>query len=95
MNNPGVYIIQSEKNGRYYVGSTGNFEQRLEFHNKGLVKATANIRPLLLKVFVTCDSITEAKQAEYRLKKYKRRDILEKVIKDGIFPWNYLDTMPV
>jgi len=85
-----VYILQSEKNGRYYVGSTGNIEQRLEFHNKGLVKATASIRPLFLKIFIACNNITEAKQAEYRLKKYKRRDILEKVTKDGLFPWQYM-----
>ncbi|OGF69428.1 hypothetical protein A3H65_04280 [Candidatus Giovannonibacteria bacterium RIFCSPLOWO2_02_FULL_45_14] len=89
MKQTGVYILQSLKNGFYYTGSTDNIENRLTIHNKGWVKATKNMRPLLLMRFVSCNSITEAKSLEYRLKKYKRRDILERVIEDGIFPWDY------
>lgn len=92
MKQPGVYILQSIKNSRYYVGSTDNMNERLKIHNSGWVKATANIVPLELRVFVSCLSITEARQSEYRLKKYKRKDILEKVIKDGLFPWQYMPT---
>lgn len=85
----GVYILQSLKNGHYYTGSTSNIEKRLIIHNKGLVKSTKNLRPLRLMVFVSCDSEAEARRYEYRLKKYKRRDILERVIGDGMFPWDY------
>lgn len=90
MKQPGVYILQSVKNGRYYVGSTDDVNERLKTHNSGWVKATVNMKPLELRVFIPCQNITEAKQAEYRLKKYKRRDILEKVTKDGLFPWQYM-----
>jgi len=51
--------------------------------------ATRNTRPFMLRVFIRCPNLTEAKGAEYRLKKYKRRDIIEKVIRDKIFPWNH------
>ena len=85
----GVYIIQSTKNGYYYIGSTDNLERRLIQHNKGLVKATKNLRPLEIRCFIPCGNLTEAKQSEYRLKTYKRKDILEKVITDKTFPWNY------
>ena len=87
--NPVVYILKSIKNGRYYIGSTGNIERRLEEHNAGKVYATSKTKPWSLGIFISCSNLTEAKQCEYRLKKYKRRDIVEKVIKDGIFPWNY------
>lgn len=89
MKNFVVYILQSEKNGRYYVGSTYNIERRISEHNIGKVASTRNIKPWVVKVFVECNSITEARSNEYRLKKYKRRDILEKVIRDKIFPWDY------
>ena len=85
----GVYIIQSLKNGRYYVGSTQDFESRIKYHNEGRVPSTKHLRPWVLKVLLPCSSITLAKQSEFRLKKYKRRDILEKVILDKTFPWEY------
>ena len=89
MEQAGVYILQSDKNGRYYIGSTNNIKERLGIHNSGRVKSTVNLRPFVLKVFIVCLNSTEAKRAEYRLKKYKRRDILEKVINDSTFPWEH------
>ena len=89
MKNPGVYILESLKNKRYYIGSTDSINRRIHEHNLGKVASTCNMRPWSLKIFIACRSLTEAKQFEYRLKKYKRKDIVEKVIIDGIFPWNY------
>ncbi len=86
---PGVYILRSLKNGTFYTGSTNDVDERLVRHNSGRVSYTANNRPYELARFITCSSITEAKGFEYRLKKYKRRDIIEKVINDGVFPWEY------
>lgn len=89
MKNFGVYILESQKNGRYYVGSTDDIDRRINEHNIGKVFSTRNMRPWFVKVFVECGNLTEARSSEYRLKKYKRKDILDKVIKDKIFPWNY------
>jgi len=85
----GVYILKSLKNNSYYVGSTSNIDRRLSQHNSGLSYSTKKLIPLVLVSFIPCDSLKEARANEYRLKKYKRKDILEKVIKDKIFPWNY------
>ena len=85
MKNFGVYILESQKNNRYYIGSTDNIERRIVEHNIGKVISTRNTRPWVFKVFIRCNSLGEAKSNEYRLKKYKRRDILEKVIKDRMF----------
>ncbi len=92
MQQTGVYILQSQRNGRYYIGSTDNLERRIGEHNMGLVRATSFIRPLVLKRFIECKDISEARKAEYRLKRYKSRDIVEKVIESGILPWEYKST---
>jgi putative endonuclease len=43
-----AYILKSEKDGRYYYGSSENIERRIARHNKGDVKATKSRRPLIL-----------------------------------------------
>lgn len=86
---PGVYILQSNKNCRYYIGSTNDISKRVIYHNSGRVFSTKNLRPWELRIFIECENITIAKSNEFRLKKYKRRDIVEKVIEDGLFPWEY------
>jgi putative endonuclease len=85
----GVYILQSDKNKSYYIGSTIDIGKRLYYHNSGWVRATKNNKPFELVRFIPCRDLTEAKRAEYRFKKYKRRDIIERTIRDGIFPWEY------
>lgn len=92
MRQPGVYILQSLKNARYYTGSTDEVEKRLKQHNAGKVKATLFIRPLELKAFIPCTTLKEARQAEYRLKRYKRKDIIELVIESKMLPWKYRKT---
>jgi putative endonuclease len=87
--NPVVYILQSKKNNRFYIGSTNDIDRRLEQHNKGLVISTKNIRPLELKAILPCDTIDEARIYEHKLKDYKSRKIVEKVIVSKIFPWKY------
>jgi len=81
-NQPGMYIIQSRKNSKYYIGSTENISSRLMVHNNGEVKATKLLIPWELKFFQLCHSIRGARQLEYRLKKLKRKDIIEGIIKE-------------
>ena len=78
-----VYILKSEKNGRYYIGSTKNVEQRLQKHNHGYVKSTRATRPFKIVLVQQYPTITKAKQIEYKIKKLKRRDYIEKMIQDG------------
>ena len=40
-----VYILESEKSGRHYVGLTSNLKRRLTEHNEGKVKSTKRYRP--------------------------------------------------
>jgi len=40
-----VYIIQSQKDGSYYTGSTENLKRRLSEHNRGDVRFTSSKIP--------------------------------------------------
>jgi len=79
MSKLGVYFLRC-KNGRYYIGSTNDLERRFDEHGRGHVRATRDVRPLEVVFFQSCDSIKYARQLELRLKKLKRRDIIERII---------------
>ena len=87
-NKIGVYILEC-CNNRYYIGSTINFDIRIQEHQNGRVTATKYVLPVILRRFIPCNNLTEARQSEYRLKKYKNKKITEKIIKSGNFPWDY------
>ena len=78
-----VYILQSEINKRYYIGSTENLERRFEEHNSGKSRYTKLTKPFKLVFSQEFDSFIQAQHIERKLKSFKRRDILERIIKDG------------
>ena len=82
INSQGVYILQSQKNNRFYIGSTENIQRRFKEHCDGLVFSTKNIRPLELVFFQNYICIKEARKIEYKLKKLKSRKIIEQIIAD-------------
>jgi putative endonuclease len=79
----GIYILRSDKNNRYYIGSTKNLEIRFQEHSVGLVKSTKFLRPLKIVFFQGYAKLSDARKIEFKLKKLKRRDYIEKIIKDG------------
>jgi putative endonuclease len=77
-----LYILQSEKTGKYYVGESSDFEKRLEKHIAGKTsygKRNAGIK-LVFKEAVSNRS--EAKKLESFLKRQKSRKFIDKFI-DG------------
>jgi putative endonuclease len=79
-----VYILKSLKNDKYYIGSTTDIRKRLRQHESGNVKATRNIQPIKLEFFQEYDSFGLARKIEYRLKSFKRKDFIEKILQDKI-----------
>ncbi|MCK4905763.1 GIY-YIG nuclease family protein [bacterium] len=77
-----VYILQSGRNGRYYIGSTNNIDRRFKEHVEGIVKATCNLRPLLLVFQQEYKTLLEARRVERKLKRFKRKDIIKRIIKE-------------
>ncbi len=59
-----TYILKSEKDGRYYYGSTSELDKRIRSHNSGKVKSTKNRRPLKLHYTEEFEGKTEAIERE-------------------------------
>ena len=77
-----VYIIQRVEKDEFYVGSAYNPKLRLAQHNRGNVKATKYKRPYKLVFQQEFDSLDQAKKVEYKLKSWKRKDFVEKIVND-------------
>ncbi len=78
-----MYILKSEKLNRYYIGSSDAPERRLvNQHNKGFVKSTKSGIPWDMVFQQEYIDLTTARKIEYKLKTYKSRKIIEKIIKN-------------
>lgn len=78
-----VYIIQSIRSGRFYIGVSGDVVYRLTEHNEGKVISTRNRGQWELRLVKGYPNERYAKQIEYKWKKLKSRRIIEKIIADG------------
>ena len=76
-----VYVIQSEKDGRRYIGYTTDVEKRLMYHNEGLNKSTKNRGPFKLIYKEERASKSEALKRERLLKRQKGGVTLTKVLR--------------
>lgn len=75
-----MYILQSEKDGRYYIGSTDDLGKRLARHNSGYSRYTKNRGPFKLVYKEEFASRSNAKKREYYIKSLKSRPAIEKLI---------------
>jgi len=76
------YILQSMKNNKYYIGSTEDLLKRLKKHNSGLVKSTKSYVPWQLIYYEEYNTNKEAINREKQIKSWKKRVVIEKLIKD-------------
>ncbi len=59
-----VYVLQSEKDKRFYVGTTAEIDRRLTEHEQGKVISTKHRRPLKLLCFEAYMTKQEALRRE-------------------------------
>ena len=71
------YVLLSEKDGKFYIGSTGDSRERLQEHTKGRVRSTAYRRPLRLIYYEGCLSEDDACRRERYLKTGRGRRYLK------------------
>lgn len=78
-----VYLLKSEKDGKFYIGSTSNLKTRFKEHNDGKVKSTIYRRPMKLIYYEAYTDENIARKRERQLKNGKanmslRERLLEK-----------------
>jgi putative endonuclease len=78
-----VYILYSEKLGKYYIGHTNNLERRLFEHNIGHEKYTRSGLPWKVMYSKIYSDKKEALGEEMRIKKRKSRKYILKLISEG------------
>ena len=66
-----VYVLESQKDSKLYIGVSQDVVIRVRRHNAGGVSSTKYRRPLRLIGSKACSSFTEARAAEVNLKRLK------------------------
>ena len=76
-----TYVLQSEKDGRFYTGFTKDLKLRFDQHNKGLVDSTRDRIPLRLVYYEACLHQDDATRREKYLKTYHGKMFLKRRLK--------------
>ena len=76
-----LYILKSQKNGKFYIGSTNDLVRRIAEHNRGQTKSTK--RKGIWKIIYTEDYDTAlgAKRRERLIKSYKGGNAFKKLLR--------------
>ena len=76
-----VYVLQSAKTGKFYIGQTANLDDRLARHNEGRVPSTTAGRPWKLLLVEQYSSRQEAITREKELKNWRSHQRISTLIK--------------
>ena len=75
-----VYILQSLKDYKYYIGSTSDVQARIKFHNSGLQRSTRNRIPFRLVLFEEYETKEEALKREKQIKSWKGGEPFKRLV---------------
>ena len=75
-----VYAIQSEKDGRIYVGITDDIKRRLKEHEAGKTKSTKGYRPWKLVYSELIKDRASARDIEKKLKSGFGKEFLKSIV---------------
>ena len=75
-----VYVLQSEKDDKYYIGSCSDIIKRLDYHNAGKQRSTKHRIPFKLIYTEQWPDKTSAIKREKQIKSYKGGVAFKKLI---------------
>jgi putative endonuclease len=75
-----LYILQSSRDGSYYIGQTKDLDERIARHNLGHSHSTKAKRPWKLMYQEDYQTRSEAQKREYCLKRKKSKKYIEYLI---------------
>jgi len=76
-----VYVLESLKDNKRYIGFTTNLQKRIREHNLGKSSSTKDRRPFKLIYAELCLNYKDARRREYYLKTTEGRRFLAKRLK--------------
>ena len=76
-----VYILQSQKDQKYYIGETHDVEARLLFHNSGKQRLTKNRTPFKIILVEQFENRLLALAREKQVKSWKGGNAFKQLIK--------------
>ncbi len=79
-----LYILKSEKTGKYYIGQTRNLEDRVARHNLGKSISTRSGVPWVLVFQKEFSTRSKAILAEKWVKAMKSKNVTEDIIRGEI-----------
>jgi putative endonuclease len=82
-----VYILQSIRDGKRYIGYTKDFERRLKEHNSGKTESTRRRRPFKVMYTETYSTKEEAKKREQFFKSGRGREELNRILSGAVPKW--------
>ena len=77
-----VYVLHSDKDGKFYIGYTQDLKKRYTLHREGYVPATAPRRPIRLIFYEAYLNRYDALRRESYLKTSKGKNTLKMMLKD-------------
>lgn len=78
-----LYILQSQKDNSYDIGSTNSLENRLKKHNSGGSRYTKSRMPWKIVYSENLNTLSEARKREFYLKSLKSKKEIQKLINFG------------
>jgi putative endonuclease len=75
-----VYILESEVNGKYYIGQTEDLQERVKRHNSGKNKYTRLYIPWELRWWKKFNTRSEAVKEERKIKRIKKREGIKRYV---------------
>ena len=79
---PCVYILKNQITGTYYIGSTIDLTRRLKQHLAGQTPTTKRSHAINLVFSKEYNTLREAREIERRIKKWKRKDFIDKIVRE-------------
>ncbi|TXI34192.1 MAG: GIY-YIG nuclease family protein [Candidatus Moraniibacteriota bacterium] len=77
-----VYVLQSLKDQKLYIGYTNNLKRRFQEHNTGRNEVTKERKPFILLYYEACNQKGDALKRELQLKTGFGRQYLKRRISD-------------
>jgi len=79
-----VYVLRSQQDYKFYIGSTNNLKRRLSEHQRGKNISTAKRLPIELLYFEGHISKTDAIRREKYFKTAKGKTTLRQTLRDSL-----------